>query len=540
MLLALMIVGAHPAWAQGPTKHYLGRPTATEYVFDVPVPADFSEMATATGPKYAAFKQFPKTSSQTINGKTHLFVTTEISWDGDRVDQGTIAFAQRGLVKQGWWFTMDASSPAWSTFAAQLKSQAVTNGNWRSVTMQMLVTQDANQPPLHAPIPEIIQIQKKMDDLVIQARPGMFYSSVQIPANLEALRAQMLAYGNVGRRDPDFRKVNGSKTATDLSGDTVQTLGGSNRVFKQNSTPPYFLDSTLDAKLNQAAQFQAEYNASVNRMSHDGPSTFADPETGKRGSMRDLGARADFFGIPRNVVEAAGGGKARDNPHGWMVSDTHFRPWFGVDGVYPTLGYGAARSASGDWHFVAVATRYADGVMPGNSDASSAPVPAAPAPDPFVAQDTPQETWISLQSYNFPERFIRHRDYKGFIDPIESDLERKDSTFKRVRGLADASHVSLEAANFPGFFLVAEGEDIVLRQRPPNDTQFDRNATFIRHPGLADGSKLSLESYAQRSKYLRHTHFVLYISQTHDSDLFRQDATFTEAAPGCTGAGCQR
>lgn len=540
-ILALLIVCSPAAFAQAEPqmKKFLGRPTTTEYIFDTPLPADFSEMVTAAGQKYRAFQTFPKLSNQTIDGRNQLFVTTEIAWDGDKIDQGAIAFRHEGRVESGWWFNMNPDSPEWKALASRIKSQATANGNWRYAILQVLVTTDANQPPIRTPIPEIIQVQKKMTDLGRQTKAGLFYSSVQMPASLDAFRAQMLAYGNVGRRDPDFRKNHGSKTATNLGGDTVVTLGGTEKVFKQNRTPPYFSDSKLNDKLNLAAQFQAEYIASTNRLGHDGPNSFSDPRTGKHGNMHDLGMRADFFEIPRNIVEAAGGGNAGDYPHNWMAGDTHFRPWFGVDGIYPELGYGAAQSANGTWYFVAVATRYPDGVIPGgsqNPSAASGPAPSQGGASPA----TNQETLLSLQSHNFPDRFIRHRDYKGYLDPIASDLDKKDSTFKRVRGLADGAHVSLEAVNFPNFFLVADGETVALRQRPPNDAQFDRNATFIQQPGLADGSKLSLESHAQRGKYLRHTGFVLYVHPMHDSDLFRADATFEPVAPKCTGSECRR
>jgi hypothetical protein len=118
--------------------------------------------------------------------------------------------------------------------------------------------------------------------------------------------------------------------------------------------------------------------------------------------------------------------------------------------------------------------------------------------------------------------------------------QRADTTFRQVPGLTAGSQISLEAANFPNFFLVAEGENVVLKQRPPNDPQFDRAATFMMKPWLADPSRLSLESYAQPGSYLRHSNFILYVHPQHPSDLFNQDATFIQAAPGCTGTGCQR
>lgn len=142
------------------------------------------------------------------------------------------------------------------------------------------------------------------------------------------------------------------------------------------------------------------------------------------------------------------------------------------------------------------------------------------------------ETLVSLQSANFPERFVRHSSFVGRIDPIASELDQKDSTFRLVSGLADNSGVSLEAVNSPGYFLVVEESDIVLRERKPNDAQFDKNATFIKQPGLSDPTLLSLESFAQPGSYVRHSGFVLYANAPGgDLAVFNADATFKQTAP---------
>ena len=164
----------------------------------------------------------------------------------------------------------------------------------------------------------------------------------------------MLAYGNAGRRDPDFRKKNGSKTATELSGPTVDTQDGPKKVFKQNTAPPYFTPHVLNEKLNAAAQFQAEYIASIHPAignPHIGPSSYRDPASGKTVDLSRVGLRSEFFGAGRSVAETVGPSQdIGDLPHRWMAGETpHFRPWFNVDGCYPEIGYGAAKSKEGTW-----------------------------------------------------------------------------------------------------------------------------------------------------------------------------------------------
>lgn len=41
-------------------------------------------------------------------------------------------------------------------------------------------------------------------------------------------------------------------------------------------------------------------------------------------------------------------------------------------------------------------------------------------------------SWSSFQSYNFPDRYIRHSNYVLRIDPISNDAGRADATFRRT------------------------------------------------------------------------------------------------------------
>jgi hypothetical protein len=43
---------------------------------------------------------------------------------------------------------------------------------------------------------------------------------------------------------------------------------------------------------------------------------------------------------------------------------------------------------------------------------------------------------VSFQSVNFPDRFIRHRDFHLFLEPADSDLARRDATFIMTEPLA--------------------------------------------------------------------------------------------------------
>lgn len=78
----------------------------------------------------------------------------------------------------------------------------------------------------------------------------------------------------------------------------------------------------LNAKLDDAAQFQAEYNASIDTGTHEGPESFVFPGTSKSADMSGLGKRAAVFAVS-SVVEGAGAAPLGGAPHNWMASDTH-------------------------------------------------------------------------------------------------------------------------------------------------------------------------------------------------------------------------
>ncbi|MGB3341693.1 MAG: AbfB domain-containing protein [bacterium] len=136
---------------------------------------------------------------------------------------------------------------------------------------------------------------------------------------------------------------------------------------------------------------------------------------------------------------------------------------------------------------------------------------------------------VSLQSYNYPDHCIRHRDFLGEITIITSDFDKKDATFKIVPGLADSKLISFESVNYPGYYLRYENFRINLHKYS-DDQLYKKDATFKKVPGLADESWSSFESYNYPGYYVRHRDYHLYIEEGSD-DLFKKDVTFKIAAP---------
>ncbi|EHC19636.1 alpha-L-arabinofuranosidase B [Fischerella thermalis JSC-11] len=82
---------------------------------------------------------------------------------------------------------------------------------------------------------------------------------------------------------------------------------------------------------------------------------------------------------------------------------------------------------------------------------------------PVYSQTKSQFT--SFSSYNFPDHYIRHKNYLGYIEPISDELGKKDATYRLIPGLANSQCNSFESVNFPGYFLRHENFRLKLARR---------------------------------------------------------------------------
>ena len=137
---------------------------------------------------------------------------------------------------------------------------------------------------------------------------------------------------------------------------------------------------------------------------------------------------------------------------------------------------------------------------------------------------TPTIAANRLQSYNFPDRYVRHADYDVRIDPNVSPAA--DAQWRMVPGLADtgSAYVSFEAANLPGYYLRHYDYDLVLARNDGSATS-RADATFRRVSGLADSSAASFQSYNFPDRYIRHWEYLLRLDQITNA-TGRADATF--------------
>lgn len=137
---------------------------------------------------------------------------------------------------------------------------------------------------------------------------------------------------------------------------------------------------------------------------------------------------------------------------------------------------------------------------------------------------------VSFQASNYLDRFIRHRGFLAYTEPIVGDLGRRDATFRIVAGLSGKC-VSLESQNHPDHFLRHERFRIKLARRE-NSQLFRDDATFCLVSGLASSTGVSLESVNAPGHFMRHRNSELWLDRSDGSDLFRKDATFNVTHPG--------
>lgn len=355
LFLATALAAGFSSYSFGQTTYWIPtmESTATEevYVYGTKLPEKFGEALAPKG----------QIVTHEIEGLTHRFIDVSVDWDtgstSNPAGQGIVSIHRKGKgVGQDWL----PGIPQLSDDSAAVKAlnAAVSKDfkSWRIADLLILIADGEGNPnlKLRLPISEENQIKARMRTIAESTRQGQYFpKQVQIPTDLDAMRREILALGNLGRRDPNYRKNN--KVANDLSGDmTTSRDHGLEKIFKNNPTPPYFNDLVLHPKLNLAAQYMAEYYAKTDGnagmpydQKHDAPG-----EVWAGAKMDKVGDRGRYFapGVT-SLQEGLGGPMKPDGaPELWMKSETHYRPWFNIKSEAKSMGLGVARTKKG-WFF---------------------------------------------------------------------------------------------------------------------------------------------------------------------------------------------
>ncbi|MFD5318850.1 AbfB domain-containing protein [Streptomyces sp. NPDC127098] len=136
----------------------------------------------------------------------------------------------------------------------------------------------------------------------------------------------------------------------------------------------------------------------------------------------------------------------------------------------------------------------------------------------------------SLQSVNYPTRYIRHQSYLGYLHEVtaaSTTQVKQDATFTIIPGLAAPNGYSLRAGN--GQYL--RHYDFRVRLAADDGTAaFRSDATFIPRPGTASGS-VRLESVNYPGRFLRHRDNELWLHSYDATQLFSDDSSFRVVSP---------
>jgi hypothetical protein len=142
---------------------------------------------------------------------------------------------------------------------------------------------------------------------------------------------------------------------------------------------------------------------------------------------------------------------------------------------------------------------------------------------------------VSIQSFNYPDHYVRHQNSQGIISRINwvsNDLDLNDGTFTVVRGLDPTCMgcISFESVNYPGHYLRHANYMIILNKNDGSEL-FNKDASFYRRNGLAAQNYSSYESVNYPNHFIRHQNSQLRISPRENVRLYEMDASFIETVP---------
>merc|ERR1711998_527268 len=138
---------------------------------------------------------------------------------------------------------------------------------------------------------------------------------------------------------------------------------------------------------------------------------------------------------------------------------------------------------------------------------------------------------VSFQSVNFPGFFLRHQNFRVFLHEHDgSDLFDSDSTFEFVSpncgDAADSCFFSFRSVNFPDRYLRHKNFERFLHDTEDNDDFY-----FNIRPGNWRGYGISMESVNFPGHFLRHQNFRVFLHEYADDELYQMDSTFVFDEP---------
>lgn len=130
---------------------------------------------------------------------------------------------------------------------------------------------------------------------------------------------------------------------------------------------------------------------------------------------------------------------------------------------------------------------------------------------------------VRLSPLDAPGLVVRHAEFRLRVEGNVREVA--DSWFRFTPGHLGAGTVSVGSGNFPDHYVRAG--DGVLRIEPYADTdEYGRSTSFVRVPGLADRSAVSLRSLDDSGAYIAHDNGRLVIARPGGGRAERERSTF--------------
>jgi hypothetical protein len=324
-LAVLLLVSVTAAQAQD-KSYWLGTREGDQLKFTTKLPADAVKVVLKatpapgrgddTTPRY-------KKLVHTVDSRQIVVHMNEIAWTPNGHDSGYLTWrVDAGMGAE--WMNLSKSDPLFAPFAQAIKG--LSNQPASRWGFAQIVVVEGDRPEDSFRLNVDGSHGKPSPALLAQILLGDLTSKSDLAGDdMVKARQAFLVLANAARSNPNYRRENKAKTVLDLP----------------SGLAPLVLDDTL----TKAAQDQADYCASIRQNTHSQP----DP------AKATLGARLRALGYTTKAYEAAGSGSLPDCPRAWLVSSTHYRPWWNLDNeVVTKVGFGARKGSDGNWYFVAV------------------------------------------------------------------------------------------------------------------------------------------------------------------------------------------
>jgi len=134
----------------------------------------------------------------------------------------------------------------------------------------------------------------------------------------------------------------------------------------------------------------------------------------------------------------------------------------------------------------------------------------------------------SIESFNSPGNFIRHKRFMGEVMKIISARDRLDARFRIIPAASGKGMVKIESVNYPGYFLADKDGRLSLIK--PGSEEGKSAAVFKMEKGLKGKNTVSFISTTVKKSYVRERDGHLFV-ESGRGRLFKKETSFRITSP---------